>query len=303
MRSLNVTLRVKGFTLIEVMVVFALICILTLILVPVLDNAIESSRQTACGKNMKAIGVAVIASIHKETLSCLGYVWDEHTHASTPHMTGNKRITNHAFTAAWVPVSHNYYALIHNSDANPSNFICPSDKHAIPDNATRDVGGNKYWDFAGNVNLSYSFQAPYGADKNPLDNAIPKVVVMGDRTPFEQLAAAEMNGGQPGDTLPSSPSPGRWSTFSSETPTEDSRIAMSQNHGGDAFVGLRFSGEAVFSYTANCGVKNDCVYTPGGATVSQWSDATFGPHTIGTAFGIGAHLSNMDTFLIDTPDP
>ena len=56
----RLTSKFNGFTLIEVLVVIAIIAILTAILFPVFSKAREKGRQGACMSNMKQIGLAVL---------------------------------------------------------------------------------------------------------------------------------------------------------------------------------------------------------------------------------------------------
>ena len=51
--------RTPGFTLIELMIVTAIICILAAILFPVFAKAREKARQTNCARNLKELGLAL----------------------------------------------------------------------------------------------------------------------------------------------------------------------------------------------------------------------------------------------------
>lgn len=50
----------SGFTLIEILVVIAIIAILAAILFPVFSSAIVAAKKTACGSNMRQIGLGLI---------------------------------------------------------------------------------------------------------------------------------------------------------------------------------------------------------------------------------------------------
>ena len=50
----------KGFTLIELLIVIAIIAILAAILFPVFASAREKARQSACGSNLKQLGLATL---------------------------------------------------------------------------------------------------------------------------------------------------------------------------------------------------------------------------------------------------
>ena len=304
-------LRKTGFTLVELMTVTTIIALLVTILMPGLANAIESARQTKCAANMKAIGTTIMGSCSNgaltKTRSKSGFSWHEETDAAEPHLTG---IGRHAdvfqLSGIAIPVTVNYYATIHFLDVHPSHFLCPSDGNAAFDDQTRDISGDKYWDFESNDNISYSVQAPIttsgAASNNPLSNCDAQVVVLGDRTPFSTLTGTT---GQPGDSLSINTGP-KWSLHNSNYQNDDSKNALSENHRGKAFIGLRFGGDLASDWRTDIGYQRDCVYTPSGEQAfglngTVWSDTTFS-HTLGNSFNISQHFSRKDTFLIDTAD-
>jgi len=59
MKSKPTPLRPRGFTLIEILVVIAIIALLAAILFPVFSAAREKARQSTCASNMKQIGVGI----------------------------------------------------------------------------------------------------------------------------------------------------------------------------------------------------------------------------------------------------
>jgi len=305
--------RKKGFTLVELMVVIAIIALLITFLMPGLASALESARQTKCGEHMKGIGTAVMGSstegILAKTKSATGYKWDTDTDTDgATHLQGVNRYTDPLTNSTAMPLSHNFYALIHRNDANPENFACPGDCDCEVDLITMDqTTGDEYWDFLANINTSYSFQAGVNTtaaaptvEVNPLNNPKGTVVIMGDRTP----ALGNVTGC---DALPDVA--GTWTQYhlDNQGPTEDSRGSMPQNHKGDIFIGLQFAGGLASYYGADCGYQKDNVFSPsdqasiGEVAGTPWWDVA-APTAAVAAGDITAHETINDSFLVDTPD-
>ncbi len=58
-RSLLRSKNGRGFTLVELLVVIAIIGILIALLLPAVQAAREAARRSACGKNLKQLGLAI----------------------------------------------------------------------------------------------------------------------------------------------------------------------------------------------------------------------------------------------------
>ncbi len=56
---MNIYKRTLAFTLIELLIVIAVIAIMAAILFPIFVRVREKGRQTACGSNLRQLGIAV----------------------------------------------------------------------------------------------------------------------------------------------------------------------------------------------------------------------------------------------------
>ena len=115
----------RAFTVVELLIVIAIISVLVAILFPVFNRARESTRQTACMQNMHDLYVA--ASLYKQNNNkypclLLGYAEREPDHL--PWITGEK--------ASLVPADAIVHGFLYKSYIkNIETFHCP-------DNPTSD---------------------------------------------------------------------------------------------------------------------------------------------------------------------
>ena len=66
--------RGSGFTLVEILVVMAVIGVLVAIMLPAIQKARESARKTQCANNLKQIGLAMHAYLNNHKAFPPGYI-------------------------------------------------------------------------------------------------------------------------------------------------------------------------------------------------------------------------------------
>ncbi|MDY7009202.1 MAG: type II secretion system protein [Planctomycetota bacterium] len=285
--------RTKGFTLVELLVVVAIIALLVSILLPTLGRAKEMARQALCAANLNGVGKGLVlyASANDDSAPWIRSI----TWSSVKTGTNAKSLTTPALVS---PTALMF--LVVRSGQPADIFRCPSDGNASKMQTVRFTESNEtyyYWDFydaevddpsngaANSTKISYSFQAPIssgGMDYKAGYTTSSKggLAIMADKTPeFDK-------------TDDDDDSPTALIDWSSSLSDKNRKRGMSQNHlSGDAINVLYADYHVSASESrADVGIDDDNIYSASGES----DEGTQGEGSIDLA----DHLSTVDSFLI-----
>ena len=209
-------MKKKGFTLVELLVVVAIIALLVAILAPALSRVKQHAERVVCGTNLKGLGnsFAVYAASFGGDYPVQGdsppaddpHEWDWRT---TGFQAGSAK--NWAQSGS-ITVGASLYLLIRETDVTPKQFVCPSgDQKPYKGENAGGVGGEaldivELWDFGmymgtsigagrgpqhGPCNhVSYSYQLPYDVTSGafpaypPDSSADASMAIMADKNPW-----------------------------------------------------------------------------------------------------------------------
>lgn len=285
----------EAFTLVELLVVVAIIALLISILLPSLQSARESAKKVNCAANVRSIGS-----------SC--YIYQESNQGQFPaaaHMTNSTSspVVNYIGNmggsgspglvrdqvsiqgpggtgTALVSTTRSLWMLVRGGGIIPKNFICPSSLSDVQDPT---VDTTTYYDFIGFGTSSYGYQVPYDTTNTckPSPDVDPRMVLAGDRGPWS--VSSEFNSqNSDGDSefftdavspiaqalfaeLISEVNPTAPAYIGDVSPPDRWKRYNSPNHGGQnngAGQNVLFpDGHAVFVQKPTAGVDSDNIYT------------------------------------------
>ena len=252
-----------AFTLIELLIVMAILGVLVTMLVPVIAGQIEEARRKSCQANLHAIGRKMVEYAHDHK-GRFPHYWS--TNANWPwHAIGHKNNvpgdtdvadgTRPLFMLMYEPYEESPGVWISKATdyVPPDVFVCPSVGGAEPD----PLGYSDQVGFTSYKNLSYSFQHHHSADATGIHLSIltpGSRVIMADKNPLTAFTTSGVTGG---------------TTFYRMEATGEAHDSMSVNHGGDGQNVLRVGGSVEWATTVNLGPLGDTIWDPSNKTAGD----------------------------------
>lgn len=247
----------RGFSLIELLVVLAIVAVLASIFIPYLLSVRERNNRVRCAENLRRIGLALsaYANDNRGVFPRVVYDQPDAAHSYTcftgpddadPFAPGSAVSPNDVTASLWLLVRQQYIG--DGYEPVTDIFVCPSSRDwadPMADASGRAVAPRQRGNFREPANLSYSYCSPFSdATRFGMrsDTVLPGFAVMADKNPgVARLSGAAM---PPYGAVPL-----------------DMARANSANHGGAGQNVLFGDMHVDFETSPYCGVDGDNIYT------------------------------------------
>lgn len=276
-------LFLTGFTLVELLVVIAVIALLMGILMPALARVRQIAFRMTCGANLSGIGKAMVtyANDYRDEFPRSGgrnSAWDP---AIPDWKAPHPRIAfglDASYSGGAASISSCFYLLVKYAEVTPKSFVCKGDSGttefklsefaadvpADADCAPADAELIDVWDFGPyrpdhqpTMHCSYSYHIPFNRDRfsglyDLTTRSEPGMAVVADRNPWIKSPAADAKD---------------FSLFMPDLPPQYKGSAEQGKHGNaiahqeDGQNVLFVDSHVVFEKRPFCGIENDNIYT------------------------------------------
>jgi len=251
----------KAFTLVELLIVIAIIAILTTLLVPAIQKAIFMAQRANCVGNVRVIvqglrqyaGEAVRQSM--PYVPCGSWNWQIGSNYRNRPLPNNSSNRNH---------SANLWLLVRENHATPAAFVCPS----AGDSESRHQDISRDWDFEHGRYISYGLQSPYGYGSLSM-HVHGDVVWVADGSPYVQRDYQD----RPGRIDTGRPVV-NWGSGAALSTKQRYGNSPNHSHRGQN-IGFP-DGSVDWAETADCGKKGDNIYTAAKGTKNNKGDTSPG---------------------------
>ena len=187
-------MRRKGFTLIELMVVVAIIAILVTILLPSLNKARDLAKRATCQASLNGIGKGLALYMAQNDDRTPMMAFDTaYAPASVAAPTQTNQTDDDYNAGTWEATlgdnpMQNVWLLIKEGLIIEKGFRCAadglySDRRSVDDDSDPDR-----WGWISPFNYSYGIHVPYNTENNPLPfnaNLEGGIVVFADQLPYD----------------------------------------------------------------------------------------------------------------------
>ena len=174
----------QGFTLIELIVVIAIIAILVSILAPALMGALRWAKEAVCASRLETIGKGMVAysSVNEEAFPTAPAViytgaGNKNNWQGAGAYIGAKRNNQSNTGSTDVAITKSLWLLVIGGQVPVQSFICPATE------CEPDVYGANTYDFTNGNYINYSYQVPYGKPLVYLGSPNGKAI-LADRSPW-----------------------------------------------------------------------------------------------------------------------